>query len=100
MDRAASAGKSSTSCRSSNRRLVSKPETAAEPIRFYGRRKGKPLKATRLQLLETLLPQLAIPKPEGPLAPATLFARAPDRVWLEVGFGGGEHLAAQAAAHP
>lgn len=78
---------------------MSKADTA-EPIRFYGRRKGKPLKATRLHLLETLLPRLAIAKPEGPLAPATLFSHTPQRVWLEVGFGGGEHLAAQAAAHP
>jgi tRNA (guanine-N7-)-methyltransferase len=34
------------------------------------------------------------------LDPASLFAPTPDAVWLEVGFGGGEHLAAQAAAHP
>ncbi|TXM88164.1 tRNA (guanine(46)-N(7))-methyltransferase TrmB, partial [Methylobacterium sp. WL116] len=35
--------------------------------------------------------------------PATLFpglAQGPSEVWLEIGFGGGEHLAAQAAAHP
>lgn len=73
---------------------------SGEPIRFYGRRKGKPLKQTRLHLLETLLPRLAIPKPDAPIAPATLFAHAPDRIWLEVGFGGGEHLADQATAHP
>jgi tRNA (guanine-N7-)-methyltransferase len=35
----------------------------------------------------------------GRIDPATLFAdRRP--LWLEIGFGGGEHLAAQAAAHP
>ena len=74
--------------------------TTDEPIRFYGRRKGKPLKATRLSLLESLLPKLAIPMPTGPLDPAGLFAQAPRAIWLEIGFGGGEHLAAQAAAHP
>jgi tRNA (guanine-N7-)-methyltransferase len=71
-----------------------------EPIRFYGRRKGKPLKATRLNLLESLLPQLAIPTPTAPLDPATLFATPRRAIWLEIGFGGGEHLAAQAAANP
>src|SRR5262245_41960771 len=71
------------------------------PIRFYGRRKGKPLKAGRVGLLETLLPQLKIPEPEkGQVVdPAALFAVRPKTVWLEIGFGGGEHLAAQAASH-
>jgi tRNA (guanine-N7-)-methyltransferase len=51
--------------------------------------------------MSTLLPRLAVALPEtGPLDPASLFAVPPDRVWLEIGFGGGEHLAAQAAAHP
>ena len=36
----------------------------------------------------------------GALDPRTLFDRPVDAVWLEIGFGGGEHLAAQAAAHP
>ena len=73
--------------------------TSPEPIRFYGRRKGKPLKVQRSRLLETLLPQLAIARPDCALDPRTLFSFAPDEVWLEIGFGGGEHLAAQADAH-
>ncbi len=32
--------------------------------------------------------------------PLALFADTPRAVWLEIGFGGGEHLAALAAAHP
>jgi len=32
--------------------------------------------------------------------PHGLFAPRAESLWLEVGFGGGEHLAAQAAAHP
>ncbi|HEY5210854.1 MAG TPA: tRNA (guanosine(46)-N7)-methyltransferase TrmB [Stellaceae bacterium] len=48
-----------------------------------------------------LLPRLRFAVPEtGPLDPRTLFAPGIDRVALEIGFGGGEHLAAQAAAHP
>ena len=34
------------------------------------------------------------------LASPSLFAGAPDAVWLEMGFGAGEHLVAQAKAHP
>ena len=71
-------------------------------MRFYGRRKGKPLKAGRQGLLETLLPTLKIaaPAPGETLDPCGLFAARPASVWLEIGFGGGEHLAAQAHAHP
>lgn len=52
--------------------------------------------------MDTLLPQLRIDLQE--LArdgnPRGLFARPPGEVWLEIGFGGGEHLAAQAQARP
>ena len=34
-----------------------------------------------------------------PLDPLTLFDQPPRALWLEIGFGGGEHLAAQAATH-
>jgi tRNA (guanine-N7-)-methyltransferase len=48
-----------------------------------------------------MLPRLAITLPEtGVLDPAALFPERPESVWLEIGFGAGEHLAAQAAAHP
>jgi tRNA (guanine-N7-)-methyltransferase len=52
--------------------------------------------------MTALLPGLRIPRPELGvcLEPAALFPMPVDGVWLEVGFGGGEHLAAQAAAHP
>lgn len=36
----------------------------------------------------------------GPLVPTTLFEPPRDRIWLEIGFGGGEHLVWQARAHP
>jgi tRNA (guanine-N7-)-methyltransferase len=32
--------------------------------------------------------------------PTKLFPNNPKQVWLEIGFGGGEHMAAQAAKHP
>ncbi|HFD16519.1 MAG TPA: tRNA (guanosine(46)-N7)-methyltransferase TrmB [Rhodospirillales bacterium] len=67
---------------------------------LYGRRHGHRLRPGRRRLLEERLPRLEIRLPEGePLDPAALFGdRRP--VWLEIGFGDGAHLAAQAAAHP
>ncbi len=48
-----------------------------------------------------MLPELAIDLPEhGSLDPQRLFAIPPTEIWLEIGFGAGEHLAEQAAAHP
>jgi tRNA (guanine-N7-)-methyltransferase len=68
---------------------------------IYGRRKGHRLRPGRQRLLEKVLPKLQVNLPErAPLDPATLFAHPPERIWLEIGSGGGEHLAAQAAAHP
>jgi tRNA (guanine-N7-)-methyltransferase len=59
------------------------------------------LRQGRRRLAESLLPQIAITLPvEGPLDPKTLFAAPPPAVWLEIGFGGGEHLAEQAERHP
>lgn len=72
-----------------------------EDRRFYGRRKGRPLRVGQQRLIDTLLPQLAIELPtSGALNPQALFAHGPDRIWLEIGFGGGEHLAEQARDHP
>lgn len=65
-----------------------------EPSRrhqFYGRRKGKPLRRHHLELMEQLLPKLRV-DPGAPMSGA--------ETWLEIGFGGGEHLAHQAAVHP
>jgi tRNA (guanine-N7-)-methyltransferase len=71
--------------------------------RLYGRRQGRPLRAGKRRLLDERLPAVAIAldpdRPPGHLDPASLFAVRPDAVWLEIGFGGGEHLAAQARAH-
>jgi tRNA (guanine-N7-)-methyltransferase len=68
---------------------------------FFGRRKGHPLKARQAELFESLLPQLALDltKP-APADLATLFPHAPKTLRMEIGFGGAEHLIAQALAHP
>src|SRR5262245_19567712 len=71
-----------------------------EDRRFYGRRKGRPLRKGQQQLIDTLLPRLAITLLDaGTLDPQALFPHKPKQVWLEIGFGGGEHLAEQARAN-
>src|SRR5262245_9221860 len=72
-----------------------------QAFQFYGRRKGRPLRKGRQSLFDELLPRITIPLGEaGALDPALLFAPKKRAVWLEIGFGGGEHLAHQAANHP
>ncbi|MGN6157596.1 MAG: tRNA (guanosine(46)-N7)-methyltransferase TrmB [Devosia sp.] len=71
-----------------------------EPRAFFGRRSGKRLHKGQDRLFHDKLPAVAIELPAGTLAPRTLFQSAPQRVELEIGYGGGEHLARQAAAHP
>jgi tRNA (guanine-N7-)-methyltransferase len=65
--------------------------------RLYGRRVGKPLRAHQQSLVDARLGSLSIP-PDGPIDLGSLFPRAV-RFAFEVGFGGGEHLAAQAQMH-
>lgn len=68
---------------------------------FFGRRKGHPLRSRQAALFDTLLPRLALDltKP-APANLAALFPLSVDDVRIEIGFGGAEHLIAQAEAHP
>lgn len=52
--------------------------------------------------MEESLPRIGIdlPAPGERLDPASLFAERPSDIWLEIGFGAGEHLAWQARANP
>ncbi len=72
----------------------------AERGAFFGRRKGKALRAGQAKLIDTLLPQLAVDLSRP--APQDLSALFPsaERIRLEIGFGGAEHLIAQAKADP
>lgn len=65
---------------------------------FYGRRKGKRLRQGQSERMGGLLPALRIDM-DALGEPAKLFPRPVDEVWLEIGFGGGEHLLARARAH-
>lgn len=68
--------------------------------RLYGRAAGKPLSKRQQGLVDDLLPKLAVPETEkGALRPVTLFGATVREAWLEIGFGGGEHLAGQAGRH-
>lgn len=92
---------------------MSKPSHISER-QFYGRRHGRPLRARLQSLVETLLPKLRVELPAeatDDLDLAALFQGQPgsdsqleefekSEFWLEIGFGGGEHLAWQAAHHP
>ena len=97
------------------------------PLRTYGRTKARTLKPRQAGLVEALLPHLAVDV-SAPIDVDELFSPSlqkregvgggmnpeassitppPDPlllrgggVVLEIGFGGGEHLTAQAAAHP
>lgn len=67
---------------------------------FYGRRKGKALRLGQAALIEGLLPRLAVATDAPPVDPRRLFDVPVEDVWVESGFGGGEHLIATAEAHP
>ncbi len=67
----------------------------------YGRRRGRKLRPGQRVLTDGLLPRLAFDLPaSGLLDPRALFDGTPPRIWLEIGFGGGEHLARQAERDP
>jgi len=76
-------------------------DSPTTPRAFFGRRKGHPLRARQIELFDALLPKLALDlaKP-APANMATLFPHAPETLRLEIGFGGAEHLIAQATANP
>jgi len=90
-------------------RMPNHPPPARDPdrwVRFHGRRNAKTLRAGRRAALATGLEAIALTgvaprdNPDrAPLDPATLKAGRP-QLWLEIGFGGGEHLLATAARRP
>ncbi len=81
--------------------MSSDATTSLPPGRLYGRRRARPLRPGQRQLQQELLPRLTIDLPQaGPLDPRSLFPMPVREVWLEIGFGAGEHLAEQAEHHP
>ena len=75
-------------------------EASALGNHLHGRRKGKALRTGQADLVATLLPRLALDVSRPLPSPENLFAAPVDAVWLEIGFGGGERLVADAVANP
>jgi tRNA (guanine-N7-)-methyltransferase len=76
------------------------PETG-ERLNFHGRRKGRKLRPGQQRLMQETLPRLRIDLPPSGarLDPEALFGSGRE-LWLEVGFGSGEHLVWQAENNP
>ncbi len=85
-------------------RRKSRPDHSAEHQNqgsFFGRRKGHKLRAHQADLIEHLLPRLALDI--GAAAPSRLaevFDPPAATIRLEIGFGGGEHLVTEAQTFP
>ena len=73
----------------------------AEMLRFFGRRKGKSIRSGRAELMEKWLPKLSVKVPKnGKIKLEKQFGIIPQSLVLEIGFGGGEHLAEIAKRQP
>lgn len=86
--------------------MASRPDDeddAANPLprhQLFGRSKGKSLRAMQAARIKNALPGLTIDLERLKQNPAALFSIPVQEVQLEIGFGGGEHLAAMAKASP
>lgn len=70
-------------------------------LRSFGRRHGRKFSASQERLLAEDLPRVAIDlNTAAPGQASGLFGAPVREVWLEIGFGGGEHLIWQAESHP
>ena len=67
------------------------------PLRSFGRIKSRPIKPRQAALMDSLLPEIRVP--QQPFDPRSLMPGAAE-IWLEIGFGGGEHMAGQGARRP
>ena len=74
---------------------------ATHELRSFGRRRGRRLSAHQLSLLNDVLPRVSLDLAvEAPQSLGTLFSAPIREVWLEAGFGSGEHLIWQARQNP
>jgi tRNA (guanine-N7-)-methyltransferase len=80
-------------------------ESKERELRSYGRRRGRKRSPHQEALLRDLLPRVSVDLASA--TPPALGGRLPagespgaTQVWLEIGFGGGEHLVWQARANP
>ncbi|MEL6415452.1 MAG: tRNA (guanosine(46)-N7)-methyltransferase TrmB [Pseudomonadota bacterium] len=77
-----------------------KSDFASAPLKTFGRRGGRPLSGRQKILMDEALPRLQVPLVAGErLDPSQVFSGL-DEIWLEIGFGGGEHVSGQARKAP
>ena len=90
-------------CAAHGRRVrdAGEKKRATTELRSFGRRRGRRLSAHQLSLLNDVLPQVSLDLAATAPAPLeSLFPTPVCEVWLEAGFGGGEHLVWQARQNP
>ena len=75
-----------------------KTDNDENELRWFGRRHGKTLRPRRQKLVDERLPEIRLEAVPADLM--GLFPPSCRKLWLEIGFGAGEHLAGQAARHP
>lgn len=82
--------------------MTDKPDLYTTRLKTFGRRSGHTLRNNHRDLVDNLLPKLRLdPTEDGSfIDPQTVFGTDVDQVWFEVGFGGGEHAAAQVEQNP
>lgn len=69
------------------------------PLRSFGRTGGRPLSPRQKTLMAEKLDTYRIAEGDGPLDLCAMFP-GKEAFWLEIGFGGAEHMIAQAAQNP
>lgn len=66
--------------------------------KFFGRRKGRTIRCAKTTLLEKFLPEIKIE--DNTTINLKMFSHPVNKMYLEIGFGNGEHLAGQALKNP
>lgn len=77
-----------------------KSDRPSENLRSFGRRRGRKFSARQEHLLHEVLPRVALDASAAHGAVAAALAAGASDVWLEIGFGSGEHFLGRAAEHP
>ncbi len=80
---------------------IEHPSAQQSRLQSFGRLRGHRLRGRQSGLLKTKLPELEIKLHAGrEITPKELFANPAQPMWLEIGFGSGEHLVWQAIQNP
>ena len=81
--------------------MIHNRQAPERDLRSYGRRRGRGLTPRQKALWKQVLPRVALPLDARTLQRVSdMFVPATNKIWLEIGFGGGEHLIWQATHNP